>query len=500
MEQRIYYKDLECYQRATEKQIRAMNKSSPYYDLELLPTEGLKREIASFIIDRGRAVSLITIKGERNHYNQICRFLREINFKGDSLLCRTQEQWIKLFKAWRIQKGLALIKPKTSIYGKPLYEVTAAVRYFSNIIEYVQPEDRRAEREKDIWILKNLDIPVRENLIKNFQTLNFKDIIQKELRSEIKEALYYHLQFEALNTIVREISVMRQFSKYLHDHFPSVQSCRDINRDILEEYLIHLKVDGRTSKGNRDTILKLRSVLETVGKILDMPDLARLFLNTDIPPDLQSEFKVYSDAEIKRLNAGIAKLDIQIARAMVIHQMLGNRISDTLTLRRDCLSKIADQNMITIHQMKTKTFQKPISLELAQLIQKAIEYSKEHFAESPYIFVNETDTSRPLQYQTIVIKVVGMIHKENIRDDKGKLFGFNSHLYRHYYGVKLTEMHLDDWTIAKLLGHKGLGSVKYYRRMSNQLMADETRKARQALSDIILANLDGWGEEYEQIR
>ena len=31
-------------------------------------------------------------------------------------------------------------------------------------------------------------------------------------------------------------------------------------------------------------------------------------------------------------------------------------------------------------------------------------------------------------------------------------------------------------------------------------MADETREARNYMSNVILANLDGWGEEYEQIR
>ena len=93
-----------------------------------------------------------------------------------------------------------------------------------------------------------------------------------------------------------------------------------------------------------------------------------------------------------------------------------------------------------------------------------------------------------------------MIHKENLRDDNGRLFGFGSHMYRHYYGVKLTEMHLDDFTIAKLLGHSSVRNVKYYRKMSNQVLADETREVRQLLSEIILQNLDGWEPEYEQIR
>ena len=67
-------------------------------------------------------------------------------------------------------------------------------------------------------------------------------------------------------------------------------------------------------------------------------------------------------------------------------------------------------------------------------------------------------------------------------------------------GVKLTEMHLDDWTIARLLGHKRLNNVQHYRKMSNQRMADETREVRQRMSDIIYMSLARWGEEYEQIR
>lgn len=93
-----------------------------------------------------------------------------------------------------------------------------------------------------------------------------------------------------------------------------------------------------------------------------------------------------------------------------------------------------------------------------------------------------------------------MIHKEDLRDDNGRLFGFGSHMFRHYYGAKLTEMHLDDFTIAKLLGHGSVRNVKYYRKMSNQTLADETREVRNMLSEIILQSLDGWEEEYGQIR
>lgn len=64
----------------------------------------------------------------------------------------------------------------------------------------------------------------------------------------------------------------------------------------------------------------------------------------------------------------------------------------------------------------------------------------------------------------------------------------------------MTEMYLDDWTIARLLGHSSVKNVKYYRKMSNQILADDTRKARNQISEMILNSLDGWEDEYEQIR
>lgn len=74
-----------------------------------------------------------------------------------------------------------------------------------------------------------------------------------------------------------------------------------------------------------------------------------------------------------------------------------------------------------------------------------------------------------------------------------------TYMFRHVYGIRLTELHLDDWTIAKLLGHTSVKNVKFYRKMSLQIIADETREIRAEMSRMIRANLAGWGKEYEQI-
>ena len=56
----------------------------------------------------------------------------------------------------------------------------------------------------------------------------------------------------------------------------------------------------------------------------------------------------------------------------------------------------------------------------------------------------------------------------------------------------MTEMHIDDWMIARLLGHKTLQSVHYYRKIGNKMMADETRATREKIDMILLDIVKEW--------
>ena len=355
-------------------------------------------------------------------------------------------------------------------------------------------------KTKDVWKIKKLDIQVKQDLIRPRKTISFTGISQPEWKEEIKKAVYFQLRIESLETVKKELTAIRRFSRYLNEHKKNIQSCADLDRTIIEEYLVYMKTEDTGTKKYRAEITRLRSILNMVADIYQYPQVKDLILNRDIPPNIRSEFKVYSDAELKRFNEFLAKVDIQTARVMTIHQMLGTRISDTLTLRTDCLMEQNGEILIRIYQMKTHYYEKPISQELAALIREAIRYTEERYGKCKYIFTNENDHTKPMTYSLIQGRITTAIYRENLRDDNENYFTFGTHMYRHVYGVKLVEMHLDDWTIARLLGHKSLKNVKYYRKMSNQILANDTRKARNRLSQMVLECLDGWEEEYEQIR
>ena len=299
--------------------------------------------------------------------------------------------------------------------------------------------------------------------------------------------------------IIKELTAIRRLSKYLKETYPDIHSAEELNRELLEEHLMYLATEAEDMNNYRMDLTRLRGTLETIGKLYGYPHLEILFLASDLPRQVQPKLKSYSDSELIRFNAALAELDEQMERLMVIHQMLGTRISDTLTLQTDCLYRQDGHPMIQIRQMKTTTFVKPISAELELLIEKAMEYTKKRYGDTVYIFVDEKNSKKPMQYNTVQNKLMDLIQKKDLRDDHGELFGFGTHMFRHVYGIRLTELHLDDWTIAKLLGHTSVKNVKFYRKMSLQIIADETREIRAEMSRMIRANLAGWGKEYEQI-
>ena len=498
MRNKIYLWDLYDYETQTEGVKKIISKN-PCFDLEEISSKKMQQELYEFIIHRSTVVGCAKLYVECNQFKKLCRFLKKYCKKNSSLTDKTSENWMRLLKRWMMKEGIPLTVKGKQVYGTEYRFRSRLITFFDMLLDFTLI-DNREETEKDVWELEKLDIKHRVDLIRNHKTINFTKIYQSEIKEEVKKGIYLNLHTEAMDCIHKELTAIRRFSTYLKDKYPHIKSTGEITRELYENYLMYLKTEHGTNRRLHSELNRLRKLLETIGQTCDYQNLCELFFARDIPPTPKAAFKAYSDEELKRLNAAIVKMNEQDARLLVIHQMLGTRISDTLLLETDCLSRKQGVNVIRINQMKTKTYEKPISNELVLLIQKAIKYTKEQYGDTKYIFVNEKDITRPMQYSTLQVRVIKMIRQKDLRDDNGELFGFNTHMFRHCYGAKLTEMHLDDWTIAKLLGHSSVRNVRYYRKMSNKLLADETRASLKKISDYMLEKLNVWEAEYEQIR
>lgn len=496
MRDRIYLYELEGYQQASqEKRDKMRIDAKQYFDLGGLPSESVHQLLEAFIWERGKSLAPSSLQTDRLYYNNIRQFMIDKNIK--ELKAENGEHILLVLKAWMMENGYALTSQKyRSAYDKVATETPCIIKYMKKLLRFAKEDDIRDEQEKDIWDLNNFDFPLRNNPIKALGTLNFTKIPQIEIREEVKKTIYMHLKYAALGSVYSEMTAVNRFTRYLKMRHSQIRSLQELERWHIEQYLIYLQTEATDRKNYRTDLLSLRRVIEDVGNLYEQSVMKELFLPHDFPSSPRYLFKFYTDAEIKRLNAHIFKMDEQISRALIIHQLLGTRISDTLTLHIDCLSKREGRYFVRIDQVKSTMYEKAVSNEVAQLITRAIEYTKERYGKTEYIFVKKDDPTKPFQYSMIQYRIMSMIRQEDIRDDNGELLEFGTHVFRHCYGKKLTEMHVEDWMIAKLLGHRTLGSVQHYRQIGNKMMADETRGSREKMDAILQDIVKGW-EGYE---
>lgn len=185
MEDRLYYRELECYEKAEETLRRKIGKNN-YFDLSLLGTETMKEEFRRYIRYRGTQVSLNTIRRDNIYFRQFCQAIQTRRNLPKSLMDWEEKKWIQLLKVWMMQNGKALSKEKKSVYGTTNVMEAALLRYLRSVYGFLKPEDERPEREKDIWELEKLDIPIEQNPIYKTDTLNFTGILQEKIREEVK--------------------------------------------------------------------------------------------------------------------------------------------------------------------------------------------------------------------------------------------------------------------------------------------------------------------------
>lgn len=479
---RIYFSELDCYLNVPlKKQSSARYQPNNYFDLARLPTDTLITEFEEFIRYRGTLLSFSSIEKDRQGYQQFTDFITTVKPAVTSLKNLHSLPIDKLLRRWFLSNAIPMTyTQKKRCAGKLSTSSHPLFGYVKTLLDYFSDDDGSFHYEDDIWDLKRLDIMLRLPAINTINILNFSQIPITEIKNISKEVTLSRLTEASASTVRAEVHATTQFAKFLEMYLPEIESFGQVTRTVMEEYLSYLYTVDDRKKSYRTELMHLKTVLNTAGKILGKRELSHIFLPTDFDRQTLGIFTFYTDAEIQRLNRGFRSLPPQIGRAMILQELLGIRISDTLTLKSDCVIKKADGSLfIHIHQPKVnRSFEKPISKDVLSLIESSINYTTSLYGKCEYIFVCDKNPSQPMKYSMLHYHLSCIIHDLDLRDDNGNLFGVSTHIFRHVYGKKLCDMGLDDSTIAALLGHSGTSSVKHYRQMGNKALAQETKQLR----------------------
>lgn len=110
----------------------------------------MREEYRRYFLYRGGKVSLNTIWHEKAYYKQVCQALQLRKNIPESFLGWQPSQWIELLKIWMLQNGIPLYKEEKSLYGTISRADASVIQHLKRFLRFIQPEDMRTEREKDI--------------------------------------------------------------------------------------------------------------------------------------------------------------------------------------------------------------------------------------------------------------------------------------------------------------------------------------------------------------
>ena len=490
---KIYFKDLPCYQNLSKEQMaHSLYVPNQAFNLERLPETEIRSDFAAFIFDRALKISYLSLRSELTHFHNLADFLSNSYPKIEHLTDFKLPDLEKKLKMYLLKEGKPLTKDVKKLNNtykseNPLFS------YLRTAYEYFTPT-KDFSFDNDVWVIDSLPFKTRDSPIRKLSNLSFFKISQNIIKEEVKNAVIYHLKRLSVWYVNTEIQSVIYLADFLLKNFPDIESFKDFDRVALEEYLSYLYAVNPRNKDYRSELYALKSILSLIGRIYSYGNLRGLFLKSDFLKEKKTVFRCYSDEELKRLHEGYKALDKQTARLLIIHELLGLRISDTLTLKKDNVF-FTETPHIKIYQPKTGyVYEKKLSHELCKLLKASINETESTYGFCDYIFVSSADPKKPLPYSSLSYRFKAMVNRLNLLDDNGLPFTFTSHLFRHTYGKKLCDLFTDDVTIASLLGHKGVGSVKYYREMSPKVLLDNTKPVIDMRNEKIKQFKKGWME------
>lgn len=480
---RLYVNELESYKMTSAEERKWIFKlEQNYYDFEKVKNEGIRKKLKEFILYKAENTSALAMYHYVFLYNRICEFFNKEDIEFDSYKAG-KEEILEKYKAYLLKNGEVLFKEYVLRHDNKAHVYKPHSFYFLNqFLRFVYKE------KYDEYILYIDDFPgINNNPVNPVRSLNLWKIRQREIRDEVKEAIIFSASYKAARTLQGEISAVNVFSKFIEEKYPEVKSCKDIRKDHISDYIVHLKIEsGYKAKTYCNHIGRLKSVFIEVGQIYEYGKFETYFSYYEYMKKRQAIERAYTRYELQRFNKALKTIDEQLARCLLLHQLLGTRISDALLLESDCLIYKDGKPVIRIRQSKVDRFmEKPINNEIVKLIEKSIEYTKNQYGERKYIFVSSKNPDLPLKYNSLKYQTEEMIRINKLKDDLGDPLFFSTHAFRRAYGKRLTELHIDDVTIAKLLGHSDTQTVYRYRRMGNKQIAHETRPFRKYMDKII---------------
>jgi integrase/transposase-like protein len=393
-------------------------------------------------------------------------------------------------------------KRGTTAQGKKQYSCKDCNRHFVLEPEWQPlkvPTD--FDFDSDVWSAKQIGLqaPIHASTSK----FNFSKIRQKWLKINTKRFVLYSAANRLFNSLQRVISTMNDFSHFL-EKSGYTGTINDINRSIIVDYVGYLNQKGIASKTQKGAISNLAVFFET--GILNRwfsvePYLIR---PEDYARRTKKQPRYIPEEVMLQLNQNLDALPEPIMRMVVVLQECGFRIGELCQLQFNCLKQDTKGHYFVQYWMSKlrKEHTKPISNELAKVIQEQQNYIRDNLGEDfQYLFcgrINDSTKFVPapkiIKGSSFVLYLKKLAEERDIKDNSGKRWNFQSHQFRHTVGTRMINNGVPQHIVQRYLGHESPEMTMVYAYIHDETLRKEIEKYHETR----VVNFQGEAAELEE--
>lgn len=390
------------------------------------------------------------------------------------------------------------------------------------------PVTLEAELEKDVWDVRQMPgVPylahTGHHLLKFERVpLPFRPLVKRYLALCLTRVTFMTLRYQ-----LRSIEL---FLQYFHERHPDIAHLQNLSRADIEGYLIHLRgstmLDGNPASQNH--VFRVMGPLQQLIDYLqrtDAPEAPVIPVNKLIWPEDRgkhvphnhSSIKHIPDSVLAQLDACMHELPPTVLAVVIVLRASGWRISDVLNLRYDtCLEKTGDKWWLCgdITKTRVKAHRVPITPEIAECVKRQTERVRHetHPEGNPhhYLFLSNWRAHYPITASGVWQILNRLAAKHKITDDKGELYQFSLHSFRHTKAVELINNGMSMALVQQWMAHLTPEMTLAYAKILDPTMREQWERAMAQgavrIDDsgvpraVAMADLDDGAIEWEYIR
>jgi len=419
----------------------------------------------------------------------IVSFLGSLKTIDNSLMDKSYSELKKGIRLWLKKKGMLRersnckhsglnTKGKTEYTFKNDEIVSMLSCIYGALQKYY---DERPMMERDVWDVSELS---SNGYNHTKQSVRIAEIEPPWLKRAAKEYAMLRCVTDSPSTISNKVLSIKHFAEFVDKYKRNKKAIvsEQFDRKLIVEWLIHIKKVGFSNSVHRGHIGTIRQFLELcqINDWLPISKDVHFIHPGDFPKQVKPLPRYIPDSVHVQVDKHIDKIKYSFDLSLKIMRETGRRISEIITLNRDCLLLDSEGDFFLKHyQFKMKKEDAiPISKELAESITKRISKLEQERDSTNWLFPSTRNIGEHLSAAAVNANIKVWAKNNNIHDEKGNYFNFQSHQFRHTIGTDMVNRGVPFISVMRFLGHETPLMTMKYAILHDKTLNDTINKLR----------------------